>query len=111
MHLKRLRVENFRALDNINVEFDARISVIIGPNAIGKTTILEAIRIAKGLLAPRTQNETNQMLLSLGATSPHLPQRLLNEALTNRAEPASGCQVHIRAGRRGDLSPIWWTLD
>jgi len=83
MHLKRLRVENFRALERIDVEFDTRTSVIIGPNAIGKTTVLEAIRLAKGLLAPRTQNESNMVLQALGAFSPHMPQRLLSSALTS----------------------------
>ncbi len=82
MHLQRLRIENFRALQKIDVEFDARVSVIIGPNAIGKTTVLEAIRLAKALLAPRTANEGNAVLQSLGATSPHMPQQLFNSALT-----------------------------
>ena len=84
MHLKRLRIENFRALEKIEVDFEVRVGVIIGPNAIGKTTVLEAIRLAKGLLAPRTQNESMQVLISLGAMSPHMPQRLLSAALTNR---------------------------
>ena len=84
MHLKRLRVENFRALEEIDVEFETLVSVIIGPNAIGKTTVLEAVRLAKGVLAPRTQNEPTQVLISLGAMSPHMPQRLLGAALTSR---------------------------
>ena len=86
MHLTRLRIENFRALENIDVEFDSLVNVIIGPNAIGKTTILEAIRLAKAVLAPRTPQETNQTLQSLGATSPHMPQRLFPAALTNKPE-------------------------
>ena len=84
MHLKRLRIENFRALEKIDVDFEVQVGVIIGPNAIGKTTVLEAIRLAKGLLAPRIQNESTQVLISLGAMSPHMPQRLLSAALTNR---------------------------
>ncbi len=51
MHLHTLRISNFRALENIEVQFDTLVSVIIGPNAIGKTTILEAIRFAKAVLA------------------------------------------------------------
>jgi predicted ATPase len=86
MHLTRLRVSNFRALEEIDVSFDCPVSVIIGPNAIGKTTVLEAIRLAKGILAPRTQNEATQVLMSLGAASPHLPQRLLPVALTNKPD-------------------------
>lgn len=84
MHLKRLRVDNFRALEKIDVEFEDRVSVIIGPNAIGKTTVLDAIRLAKGILAPRTQNEPAQILQALGAASPHMPQRLFPTALTTR---------------------------
>lgn len=84
MHLKRLRIENFRALEKIDAEFDTRVSVLIGPNAIGKTTVLEAIRLAKAVLAPRTQNETSQTLQSLGVFSPHLPQRLFGTALTTK---------------------------
>lgn len=85
MHLKKLIVENFRSLEKIDVDFDSPVSVIIGPNAVGKTTILEAIRMAKAVLAPRTQNETNQTLISLGFTSPHMPQRSFPRALTSRS--------------------------
>ena len=84
MHLQRLQVENFRAIEKIDVEFDSLVSVIIGPNAIGKTTILEAIRLSKAVLAPRTQSETSQILQSLGAMSPHLPQRIFPAALTTK---------------------------
>lgn len=81
MHIKRLRVTNFRGLENVDIEFDSLVSVIIGPNAIGKTTVLEAIRLAKAILAPRTRNETSQVLNALGATSPHLPQRIFPAAI------------------------------
>jgi predicted ATPase len=86
MHLKRLRVSNFRVLDNVDVTFDTKVSVIIGPNAIGKTTVLEAIRLAKAILAPRTQNETNSTLFALGAMSPNLPGRLFPAALSNKPD-------------------------
>lgn len=81
MHLRSLKIRNFRALEDIQVEFDRRVSVIVGPNAIGKTTVLEAIRLAKALIVPRTPNETTQTLFSLGASSPHFPQRLRIDSL------------------------------
>lgn len=83
MHIKRLRVKNFRAIDSVDVAFNDAVSVIIGPNATGKTTVLEAIRFAKAMLVPRTQHEANQVLISLGAMSPHVPQQILGSALTN----------------------------
>ena len=83
MHLQRLRISNFRSIEEVDIEFDKLVNVIIGPNAVGKTTILEAIRLAKAVLAPRTPSEANQTLMSLGITSPHMPQRMFHKALTN----------------------------
>jgi predicted ATPase len=76
MYLKGLSVQNFRALEDININFRGSADVIVGPNAIGKTTILEAIRIARAILAPRVTNEGQQTLISIGAISPHLPQQI-----------------------------------
>ena len=81
MHLQSLKVVNFRALKNIEVDFENQVNVIVGPNAIGKSTILEAIRLAKAMLSPRTLNESNQALFALGAASPHVPNRLKMSAI------------------------------
>jgi hypothetical protein len=76
MRLKHLSIQNFRALENIDLTFRGFADVIVGPNAVGKTTILEAIRIARAILAPRIPNEAQQCLIGLGAISPHLPQQI-----------------------------------
>jgi predicted ATP-dependent endonuclease of OLD family len=81
MKLRHLIVKNFRALKQVEIDFVDGVNVIVGPNAIGKTTILEAVRLAKALLAPRTQNEGLQTLMSLGAVSPHAPQQLMADNL------------------------------
>src|SRR6266849_4168403 len=81
VHLKSVRIKNFRLLENIEVTFDNKVNVIVGPNASGKTTILDGIRLVKAMLAPRTPNEATQVLFSLGAGSPHMPQQLIPSAL------------------------------
>lgn len=81
MHIKTLSIRNFRILERIDVEFTDGVNVIVGPNAAGKTTILEAIRLAKAMLAPRTGSESQQTLISLGAVSPHNPQQLIFDGL------------------------------
>jgi len=48
MRLKRLRIENFRAKKDVTLEFGKRLTVFIGANGSGKTTILDGIAIALG---------------------------------------------------------------
>lgn len=43
MHLKSLYLHNFRIYEEAQFTFSPRVNVICGPNAVGKTTILEAI--------------------------------------------------------------------
>jgi AAA ATPase domain len=84
MWLKTVAIRNFRSIENLSMSFDRRANVIVGPNAIGKTTLLEAIRLAKAALAPRTINETQQAFMGLGAVSPHNPLAPLNYAALAR---------------------------
>src|SRR6266403_3188151 len=76
MKLKKLTIRNFRGLQNISVEFDNTANVIVGPNAVGKTTVLEAVRLAKAVLSPRVPDEAQHALMTLGVFSPHNPQKL-----------------------------------
>jgi AAA15 family ATPase/GTPase len=71
MRLKRLAVENFRGLQSVTLKADAPINVLVGPNAIGKSTLLTAIRLAKTILAPRISNEGNHTLVEIGVLSPN----------------------------------------
>jgi predicted ATPase len=71
MKIRKLKIENLRGLSYVECDFDQPTNIIVGPNAIGKTTILEAIRLAKALLMPRFWQEGQQVLVSLGAMSQH----------------------------------------
>jgi predicted ATP-binding protein involved in virulence len=48
MRIDKLRLKNFRAYEDIEIEFHPNFNVIIGNNGIGKTAILEALTIAIG---------------------------------------------------------------
>jgi AAA15 family ATPase/GTPase len=74
MHLRQVLISNFRSITDFHVDFKDGANLLIGPNAVGKTTVLEAIRLAKAVLAPRTQTELQQVLVALSAISPQLPQ-------------------------------------
>jgi exonuclease SbcC len=43
MELRRLRLENFRQFAQTEIEFGQGITGVVGPNGVGKTTLLEAI--------------------------------------------------------------------
>ena len=45
MILKTLKLWNFRGFRDIRIEFDARLTVLVGTNGAGKTTVLDAIAI------------------------------------------------------------------
>ena len=44
MRLNRLKIENFRGIASLEIELDRDITVLIGENNSGKTTVLEALR-------------------------------------------------------------------
>lgn len=46
MKLTGLKLQNFRCFDSLAVELDERLTVLVAPNGQGKTTVLDAIRIA-----------------------------------------------------------------
>lgn len=46
MYIKRVKLENFRNYDNLDIEFTKDFNLIYGNNAQGKTNILEAIYIS-----------------------------------------------------------------
>ena len=50
MLIRSLELRNFRAFETLKIELNPKLSVIVGQNGTGKTTILEAAAIASGTL-------------------------------------------------------------
>ncbi len=57
MRLSRLKIENFRGISELEIEFERDMTVIIGENNTGKTSILEALRF--GLDAIKSNRSFN----------------------------------------------------
>ncbi|WP_455270341.1 AAA family ATPase [Rhizobium herbae] len=81
MFINHLVIRNFRAVAELSTDLSPYVNVIVGPNGVGKTTIMQAIRLTKALTAARTPNEAFQVLISLGAASPHFQQRVFLNSL------------------------------
>lgn len=56
MFLRRLALQNYRNIDKFDLQLDRKVNIFIGPNAQGKTNILEAIYV----LALTKSHRTNQ---------------------------------------------------
>lgn len=59
MFLKSLVIHNFRCFSNLEVSFKNRLTVIVGNNGSGKSTVLEAAAIAAGTLTSAMDGLTN----------------------------------------------------
>lgn len=59
MFLKSIELHNFRCFSELHVDFDNRLTVIVGNNGAGKSTVLEAATIAAGTLTSAMDGLTN----------------------------------------------------
>jgi putative ATP-dependent endonuclease of OLD family len=44
MHLSELTIEGFRRIESLNVKFRPGLNVLVGPNNVGKTAVVDALR-------------------------------------------------------------------
>jgi hypothetical protein len=68
MRLRRLHIVNFAAIGNVDVEFGPGLNVLYGPNDLGKSTVVAAIRL--GLLLPHTSTHGEQYVGWTGGDDP-----------------------------------------
>lgn len=52
MKITRLSVANLRAFEQASFDFDPGFTLLVGVNSVGKTTVLEALRIGLSRLLP-----------------------------------------------------------
>src|ERR1700730_5630449 len=68
MRLHRLRITSFAAIGNVGVEFGPGLNVLYGPNDLGKSTVVAAIRL--GLLLPHQSTHCDQYVGWTGGGDP-----------------------------------------
>lgn len=59
MYLESIKLQNFRCFSELDIRFSKRLTVIVGNNGAGKSTILEAATIAAGTLTSAMDGLTN----------------------------------------------------
>ena len=83
MKIRRLRVNDFAAIREADIEFGPGLNVLYGPNDLGKSTLADAIRLA--LLLPHTSTP-HRGVRSLDRR----PESRRRADLRNRSRSASG---------------------
>src|ERR1039457_6523348 len=68
MRLHRLTINSFAAIGNVDLEFGPGLNVLYGPNDLGKSTVVAAIRL--GLLLPHTSTHCDQYVGWTGSDDP-----------------------------------------
>jgi predicted ATP-binding protein involved in virulence len=51
--IKTVHIENFRGIRDLTIDLDSHVTVFFGPNAVGKTTIMDALAIGLGAIVAR----------------------------------------------------------
>ena len=89
MQLISLKVTNFRAIERVDLQTRGKPSalVIAGPNAVGKSTVLEAVRLAKSLLSPSFHNEQELTMRDMGVLPANSIQIDEDQLYRNLAKP------------------------
>ncbi|HEX6969145.1 MAG TPA: DNA replication/repair protein RecF [Micromonosporaceae bacterium] len=67
MHVRRLELVDFRSYERMEVEFEPGANVLVGPNGVGKTNLVEALGYVATLSSHRVA--TDAPLVRLGAGS------------------------------------------
>jgi len=78
MRLHRLRIASFAAIESVDVEFGPGLNVLYGPNDLGKSTVVAAIRL--GLLLPHTSTHCDQYVGWTGSGDPVVEMTFETEA-------------------------------
>ena len=47
MYLKSAHIRHYKSLDNVSIEFSNPITVLVGPNAVGKSNIVDCLRFVR----------------------------------------------------------------
>lgn len=104
MHLRRLELEEFRLYHHLLFELDARGLRIVGENATGKSTLVEAVALLATMRSPRTGSDRELINWQSGTAYGVPPYaRALGVAETREGEVHVEVALQVDAALEGPL--------
>ncbi|NDL62568.1 AAA family ATPase [Acerihabitans arboris] len=79
MKIKTISLNNFKCFELLELEFNERFNVIIGDNATGKTSILDAISFALGTFFIGVRKVTGDSAIEIRTLRQHEKRKVLTE--------------------------------
>lgn len=58
MKIEKITIKNFRCIEELAIDFDDRLTVLVGKNGAGKSAILDAVTVAVGTLTSELKMKT-----------------------------------------------------
>jgi predicted ATP-binding protein involved in virulence len=92
MRLERIKLENFRAKKDLTVKFGNRLTLLIGANGSGKTSILDGISIGLGSVLTYLPNLSGRSFKKNGDILQH----------DNKVEPYTRIALEMTSGLKWD---------
>ena len=76
MYLKSIHVQHYKSLDNVSVDFAPDVTVVVGPNGVGKSNFVDVLRFLRDAVTDDlehavTKREGIQRLLQTYKTKPY----------------------------------------
>ncbi|MBO4697028.1 MAG: DNA replication/repair protein RecF [Lachnospiraceae bacterium] len=96
MVIKKLRLNNFRNYEELEIEFSDGVNILFGDNAQGKTNILEGVFLAATTKSLRGSKDRD--MIRFGQEEAHI------SAVTERAGMTHKIDMHLKKGRAKGLA-------
>lgn len=100
MKIQRLEIENFKCFEKLHLDFNEQFNVIIGDNATGKTSILDAASFAVGTFFIGARKATNDSRIQLRPLKAEEKRKVLTETSIDHKLPFSLRVKHTLAGEK-----------
>ena len=63
LRISELEISNFRRFESLSIDFDQQLTVLVGDNGTGKSTLIDAASIALGTLFHKLNTQRRRRFL------------------------------------------------
>ena len=110
MKLKSIEIENFRCFQHFSLDFAPSITVLIGRNGTGKSTLIKSITDALSFIFAANKDPKNFVSLQDGNPDLKIVNIPSGEAWWNETERKFANYISIKADARFENQDLSWEL-